>query len=71
MTFVFELHDALTAMESAQFDVFGVMTSNTITEADEIVRDVMNGNLAPETLRDGRYLGPCRSGDHRTQVRHV
>jgi len=56
-TFVFGLNGALTAMESENLDLVGVVALAVITAlGGGIIRDVLIGSLPPAAFRDWRYL---------------
>ncbi len=56
-TFVFGLNGALTAMESENLDIVGVVALAVITAlGGGIIRDILIGSLPPAAFRDWRYL---------------
>ncbi len=56
-TFVFGLNGALTAMETENLDIVGVVVLAVITAlGGGIIRDVLIGSLPPAAFRDWRYL---------------
>ena len=56
-TFVFGLNGALTAMDSENLDIVGVVVLGVITAlGGGIIRDVLIGSSPPAAFRDWRYL---------------
>lgn len=56
-TFVFGLNGALTAMDTENLDIVGVVVLAVITAlGGGIIRDVLIGSLPPAAFRDWRYL---------------
>ena len=62
-TFAFALNGALTAVRSAQLDIFGVITLGMFTGlGGGTIRDVLLDALPPATFVDWRYLALAASG---------
>lgn len=56
-TFVFGLNGALTAMDTENLDIVGVVVLAVITAlGGGIIRDVLIGSLPPAAFRDWRYM---------------
>lgn len=62
-TFAFALNGALIAIRNSQVDIVGVIALAMITAlGGGILRDLMIGNVPPETFRDWRYLAVAAGG---------
>jgi len=62
-TFAFALNGALIAIRNSRIDIVGVIALAMITAlGGGILRDIMIGNVPPETFRDWRYLAVAAGG---------